>query len=76
MALSQSQINLLLERCCMGVVYQIIDLDNSSKPPPYKSYATPNNPKAVRLSLNHSPFTIHHSPNLPHFPLYIIDKKC
>ena len=35
-ALSQSQINLLLERCCMGVVYQITDLDNSSKPLPYK----------------------------------------
>ena len=31
MALCQSQMNLLLERCCMGVVYQIEDLDNSSK---------------------------------------------
>jgi hypothetical protein len=30
-ALCQSQMNLLLERCCMGVVYQIEDLDNSSK---------------------------------------------
>ena len=29
-ALCQSQMNLLLERCCMGVVYQITDLDNSS----------------------------------------------
>ena len=29
-ALSQSQIDLLLERCCMGVVSQIEDLDNSS----------------------------------------------
>ena len=27
---------LLLERCCMGVVSQITDLDNSSKPLPYK----------------------------------------
>ncbi len=35
MALSQSQINLLLERWCMGVVNQIKDLDNSSKPLPY-----------------------------------------
>ena len=30
----------LLERCCMGVVSQIKDLDNSSKPLPCKSYAT------------------------------------
>jgi hypothetical protein len=30
-ALCQSQMNLLLERCCMGIVYQIEDLDNSSK---------------------------------------------
>ena len=30
-ALCQSQMNLLLELCCMGVVYQIEDLDNSSK---------------------------------------------
>ena len=36
-ALSQSRMNPLLERCCMGVVNQIIDLDNSSKPLPYKS---------------------------------------
>ena len=35
-ALSQSQINLLLERCCIGVVNQIIDLDNSSKTLPYR----------------------------------------
>ena len=25
-----------MERCCMGAVSQIIDLDNSSKPLPYK----------------------------------------
>ena len=30
-ALSQSRINSLLERCCMGVVNQIKDLDNSSE---------------------------------------------
>ena len=30
----------LLERCCMGVVSQIKDLDNSSKALPYKSSAT------------------------------------
>ena len=34
MALSQSQINLLPMRCCMGVVNQITDLDNSSKARP------------------------------------------
>ena len=45
MALNQSRMNPLLERCCMnpllerccmGVVCQITDLDNSSKPLPYK----------------------------------------
>ena len=30
-----------MERCCMGVVNQIIDLDNSSKALPYKSAVTP-----------------------------------
>ena len=39
-ALNQSRMNPLLERCCMGVVNQIIDLDNSSKPLPYKSTGT------------------------------------
>ena len=32
---------LLLERCCMGVVSQIKDLDNSSKALPYKSTVMP-----------------------------------
>ena len=57
MALSQSQINLLLERCCMGVVNQITDLDNSSKTLPYKLTET--------FSTFHFPlstFNFHHSP--------------
>ena len=34
--LANHRLCLFLERCCMGVVHQIKDLDNSSKPLPYK----------------------------------------
>ena len=34
--LANHRLCLFLERCCMGVVNQIKDLDNSSKPFPYK----------------------------------------
>jgi len=42
--LTNHRLCLFLERCCMGVVCQIIDLDNSSSPP---------------FTVNHSPFTVH-----------------
>ena len=38
--LANHRLCLFLERCCMGVVNQIKDLDNSSKPLPYKSTGT------------------------------------
>jgi len=34
--LTNHRLCLFLERCCMGIVSQITDLDNSSKPLPYK----------------------------------------
>ena len=38
--LANHRLCLFLERCCMGVVHQIKDLDNSSKALPYKYFAT------------------------------------
>ncbi len=34
--LANHRLSLFLERCCMGVVSQIIDLDNSSSAVPYR----------------------------------------
>ena len=36
--LANHRLSLFLERCCMGVVSQIKDLDNSSSAVPYKWY--------------------------------------